>query len=86
MIDTKGYKKTPLNRGTAAIPLLCLSHEKVSTPFTPFKWRVVNSYCIPLLNVIFYFVHLAADFGVSCQMMNPQDKRRTYIGTPYWYE
>ncbi len=29
--------KTPLHRGTAAIPFLCLSHEKVSTPF---KWFV----------------------------------------------
>ncbi len=27
--------KTPLNRGTAATPLLCLSHEKVSTPLYP---------------------------------------------------
>ncbi len=26
--------KTPFNRGTADIPLLCLSHEKVSTPST----------------------------------------------------
>jgi len=24
------------------------------------------------------------DFGVSAQMENPQDKRRTFIGTPYW--
>ncbi len=28
---------TPLNRGTATIPLLCLSHEKVTTHFTPFE-------------------------------------------------
>ncbi len=32
---------SPLDRGTAAIPLLRLSHEKVSTPFTPFKWWFV---------------------------------------------
>ncbi len=31
--------QTPLNRGTAAIPLLFLSHEKVTSRFTPFKWR-----------------------------------------------
>eukprot|EP01087_Luapelamoeba_hula_P008250 TRINITY_DN2058_c1_g1_i1.p1 TRINITY_DN2058_c1_g1~~TRINITY_DN2058_c1_g1_i1.p1 ORF type:complete len:446 (+),score=78.24 TRINITY_DN2058_c1_g1_i1:34-1338(+) len=24
------------------------------------------------------------DFGVSAQMENPKDKRRTFIGTPYW--
>lgn len=24
------------------------------------------------------------DFGVSCQMSSPLDKRKTYIGTPYW--
>lgn len=24
------------------------------------------------------------DFGVSCQMASPQEKRKTYIGTPYW--
>jgi len=24
------------------------------------------------------------DFGVSAQMTSPQDKRRTFIGTPYW--
>ncbi len=29
--------KTPLNRGTASIPLLCLSHEKDTTHFTPFQ-------------------------------------------------
>ncbi len=28
--------KTPLNRGTAATPLLCLPHEKVSNPLHPF--------------------------------------------------
>ncbi len=30
--------KTPHKRGTAAKPLLCISHEKESIPFTPFKW------------------------------------------------
>ncbi len=30
--------RTPLNRGTAAIPLLCLSHEKHTTHCTPCKW------------------------------------------------
>ncbi len=30
-------KKTPLKRGTAAIPLLCLSHEKEATLFAPFE-------------------------------------------------
>ncbi len=30
--------KTPLNRGTAAIPLLFLSHEKKSIPFPLLKW------------------------------------------------
>lgn len=24
------------------------------------------------------------DFGVSAQMASPLDKRRTFIGTPYW--
>ncbi len=33
--------KTSLDRGTAATPLLCLAHEKVSTPFSPFKWWFV---------------------------------------------
>ncbi len=36
--------KTQVNRCSAAIPLLCLSHEKVSTPFTPIKWQSVSSY------------------------------------------
>ncbi len=36
--------KTPLNRGTADIPLLSLSHEKDTTHFTsPFKWWFVIS-------------------------------------------
>ncbi len=29
------HNKTPLNWGTAAIPLLFLSHEKETTHFTP---------------------------------------------------
>ncbi len=29
-LHCKGERKTPLNRGIEAIPLLCLSHEKVS--------------------------------------------------------
>ncbi len=29
--------KTSLNRGTAAIPLSCFSHKKVSTPFYLFE-------------------------------------------------
>ncbi len=33
--------KTPFNRGTAAIPLLFLSHEQANTHFTPFKWWFV---------------------------------------------
>ncbi len=38
-------KKHPLlSRGTAAIPLLFLSHEKVTIPFTPFKWWFVCNY------------------------------------------
>ncbi len=31
------YNKTPLNRCTAAVPRLCLSHETVSNPLYPFK-------------------------------------------------
>ncbi len=37
--------KTPLNRGTVAIPLSVLSHEKVTSHFTSFQWwflRAVN--------------------------------------------
>ncbi len=33
------YNKITINRGTSA----CVSHEKVSTPFTPFKWWFVVS-------------------------------------------
>ncbi len=35
----KGHliNKAPLNRGTVAIPLLCLAHEKDTTHFTAFK-------------------------------------------------
>ncbi len=35
--------KPPLNRGTADIPLLCPSHEKDTTHFTPFKWWFVEN-------------------------------------------
>ncbi len=37
-VQVSKVKTKPLTRGTAAILLLCLSHEKVPTHFTPFKW------------------------------------------------
>ncbi len=36
--------KTPLNRGTSAIPLLFLSHEKETTHSNAFKWCTYTLY------------------------------------------
>ncbi len=47
--------------GTAAIPLLCLSHEKVTTHFIPFKWRFVA------IHVHSHYTHLHAHLSAYAQ-------------------
>ncbi len=41
------FNKTPPHRDTAAIPLLCLSHEKVTTYSTLYKWWFENIISTP---------------------------------------
>ncbi len=38
---------TPLNRRTADLPILCLSHDKDTTHFTPFKCWFVSQSQVP---------------------------------------
>ncbi len=63
------FNKTSLNRGTAAIPLFCFSHEKVATSFYPFSDRLTQHTNIKI------HMHKQAQAAHKCMHVH---KKKTY--------
>ncbi len=56
---TVAHNKTPLNRGAAVIPHGFLSHEQVTSHFTPFKkWMFITASHLLFAFFIYLFIHL----------------------------